>query len=304
MSAQAVPSQRTRRLPRRWTFQRVLMVFIAAFGCGILLYPTAANWFSDRSHASEIDSYVEKSQSLGSAETQKIMAAARNYNDKLPSGPLRDPYALNEDGQRISVGSGSEAYRSTLDVGLDGMMGQISIPSINVSLPIFHGTSEETLAKGAGHIFGSSLPIGGTGTHSVITAHSGLINAVLFNDLKKVHIGDVFTATVLDESISYRVVSTKTVLPNETQELRQVPGKDYLTLITCTPTGVNSHRLLVRGERIDTPTVPWEAVESIENPVKDPGFPWWALVFTGATAGAVIVTKPRKSLHARQRHAA
>lgn len=202
------------------------------------------------------------------------------------------------------MGSGSEAYRSILDLGLDGMMGQISIPSINVSLPIFHGTSEETLAKGAGHIFGSSLPIGGTGTHSVITAHSGLINAVLFNDLKKVRIGDAFTATVLDGSISYRVLSTQTVLPNETQEQRQVPGKDYFTLITCTPTGVNSHRLPVRGERIDTSTAHWEAVESIENPIKDPGFPRWALVLTGATAGAVVITAPRKSVHARHRQAA
>lgn len=276
---------------RRWTLQRLLIVLTAVLGCGILLYPTAADWFADRAHAREIKSYTEEVAGLGDERTQQLLADARKYNDELPEGPLRDPYVLNEKGETVSVGSGSAEYLKTLSTLPDGVMGQVRIPGIDVNIPLYHGTDEETLAKGAGHIFGSSLPVGGAGTHSVITAHSGLVNAKLFTDLSKVGDGDVFTVSVLNETLYYKVDRIQTVLPGETESLRQVDGHDYLTLITCTPTGVNSHRLLVRGERIPAPADTGQEMQA--GNTKDPGFPWWAVVFAGSAAGAVVITRPR-----------
>lgn len=182
------------------------------------------------------------------------------------------------------------------------MMGRISIPSIHSDLPIFHGTDDETLSKGAGHLFGSGLPVGGTGTHSVLTAHSGFVNATLFDDLDQVRQGDVFSVTVLGESFYYKVDQIKTVLPEETDDLRKVQDKDYVTLVTCTPTGVNSHRLLVRGERVDAPAA--GSAHALPSQAMDPGFPWWALALVGTAVLIVVVTQPRKARPTRGEEAA
>lgn len=288
-----------RRLFRRWSLQRLLVVVVTVSGVGFLLYPTAASWFSDRVHATEIDGYVSEVEGLPPAAQEELLSQAREYNAELPSGPLRDPYALNEQGERMSVGSGSDAYKKTLAVGDNGMMGRISIPSIHTNLPIFHGTSEAALDKGVGHLFGSSLPVGGIGTHSVLTAHSGYVSATLFDSLKQVAKGDVFSVTVVDKTIYYRVDKIQTVLPEDTDALRQVEGKDLITLITCTPTGVNTHRLLVRGERIPAPESA-DHSQTFPSTVTDPGFPWWALALAGTAVVIIVLTRP-KGRRARQK---
>ncbi|MBT2588209.1 class C sortase [Arthrobacter sp. ISL-95] len=276
-----------------WTTQRIIIVVVAILGVGVMLYPTAAAWFSDRVHATEISGYVDSVENLSASAQKTLLVEARQFNKDLPSGPLRDPYSLNEDGEKTVVGAGSEAYKKMLSVGPGGMMGRLSIPSIHSDLPIFHGTDEETLAKGAGHLFGSGLPVGGTGTHSVLTAHSGFVNATLFDDLDQVREGDVFSVTVLGESFYYKVDQIKTVLPEETDDLRKVLDKDYVTLVTCTPTGVNSHRLLVRGGRVDPPSA--GSAQTLPSQALDPGFPWWALALVGTAILMVVVTHPRKS---------
>lgn len=285
-----MPRRRKQR-PRQWNHQRILIVLTAIIGMGVVLYPTAAAWFSDRIHATEINGYVSTVENLAPADSQAILEEARRFNAELPSGPLRDPYSLNSKGEQSTIGAGSDAYKRTLDVGPGGMMGRINIPSINVNLPIFHGTDEAALAKGVGHLFGSGLPVGGDGTHSVLTGHSGFVNATLFADLNKLSDGDTFSVTVLNETLHYRVDQILTVLPDETEALRQVKGKDLVTLITCTPTGVNSHRLLVRGERIDPPAT--DTGQILPSKVPDPGFPWWALAMAGTAVTSIGLTRPR-----------
>ena len=286
------PPRRLKRPFRRWSLQRLAIVLIATIGVGTLLYPTAAAWFSDRIHDTEISGYADTVKSLASTQQQNLLDQAHQYNAELPAGPLRDPYSLNENGETETVGSGSAAYKKMLAVDPDGMMGTISIPAISTNLPIFHGTDEATLAKGVGHLFGSSLPVGGAGTHAVLTAHSGYVNSTLFDSLKQVVTGDVFSVTVLDQTIYYKVDQIKTVLPDETDDLRQVKGKDYITLVTCTPTGVNTNRLLVRGERIPNP-VRAGGPQTLANNVTNPGFPWWAVILVGTPACAIILTRPR-----------
>lgn len=285
--------RRPRKTTKRWTLQRFFIVLAAIVGVGILLYPTAAAWFSDRVHATDISGYVDTVETLSASAQQDLLEEARQFNRELPAGPLRDPYSLNEKGEQTVIGAGSEAYKKLLDVGPGGMMGRISIPSIHVELPIFHGTDEDTLSKGAGHLFGSGLPVGGTSTHTVLTAHSGFVNATLFDDLHKVALGDIFSVSVLSETQYYKVDQILTVLPNETEDLRKVEGKDYVTLVTCTPTGVNSHRLLVRGVRTDAPDGN-AGVKSLPSQALDPGFPWWALILVGTAVLAVMMTRPGK----------
>lgn len=284
---------RYKRMFRYWSLQRILIVLIAVMGVGLLLYPAAAAWFSDRVHATEISGYVATVDGVAQADKQALLAQARAYNAELPAGPLRDPYSLNEKGEQTSIGSGSDAYKAALSTGNAGIIGLISIPSIKSSLPIFHGTDDATLAKGVGHLFGSSLPVGGIGTHSVLTAHSGFVNATLFDDLEKVALGDVFSVTVLNETINYKVDKVQTVLPEDTEALRQVKGKDYITLITCTPTGINSHRLLVRGERTTATDTVGDGSQTLPSSSTDPGFPWWALTLAGTAVGAFYFTRPR-----------
>ncbi|MDR6638549.1 class C sortase [Paenarthrobacter nitroguajacolicus] len=285
--------QPQRKLRDAWTRQRLFIVVAAILGIGVLLYPTAAAWFSDRVHATEISGYADTVKNLAPSAQEALLEEARQFNRELPNGPLRDPYSLNDKGEQTVVGAGSEAYKKLLDVGPEGMMGRISIPSIHADLPIFHDTDDSTLAKGAGHLFGSGLPVGGADTHSVITAHSGFVNATLFDNLDKVKEGDVFSVTVLGETLYYKVGQIKTVLPENTDDLRKVPGKDLITLVTCTPKGINSHRLLVRGERIDAPS--GDAAQLVPSQALDPGFPWWALGLIGSAILMVVVTKPRKA---------
>lgn len=260
---------------RRWSALNTVVVLCALLGGGVLAYPGAATWFSDRAHRVENDLYLDAATGLDPAERDRILDAAHEYNDNLPLGPLRDPYVLNASGEAVSLDEGRADYQRQLVLGDAAPMARLTVPAIGVDLPIYHGTDDATLARGVGHLYGSALPVGGTGTHAVLTAHSGFVQATLFDDLHRLDVGDHIVVTVLGEEVVYRVDQTLVTLPDESEPLRQVPGHDYLTLITCTPTGVNTHRLLVRGERIDTRASDAPDGQLLLAATAGPGAPWW-----------------------------
>lgn len=268
-------------------------MLIATVGIAVLVYPTAASWFSAWSHDTDVDGYVQSVEQIPDETVAEMLATAEAYNENLPTGPLRDPYALGADGQQTAIGEGAAAYFDTLSADGTEAMARVRIPRIHVDLPIFHGTDEETLSRGIGHLYGSSLPVGGPGTHSVLTGHNGFVQATLFDDIDELVAGDIIVVTALGEDLYYEVDQTTTVLPDEAEGLRQVAGKDYLTLVTCTPTGVNTHRLLVRAERIDAPTE-GSTVTTIEDTTDPAGFPWWALLVVGVPALTFVVVMPRR----------
>lgn len=298
MSAPAASRPRAVALPGpRWTPQRVVIMVLAIVGVCVLLYPSAASWFADRKHATEVNGYVHEVAAMAPEEATERLVGAREYNEYLPNGPLRDPYALDADGQESETSAGWQEYVHALGELPGGIMGRVRIPAIDVDLPIFHGTDQDTLNQGVGHLYGSGLPVGGTGNHSVLTAHSGMVNSRLFTDLPRLKTGDVFSVTVLNEEFHYRVDNIETVEPHQTESLRRIPGADYVTLVTCTPTGVNTHRLLVRGERIDADTARDAGVTTLPNTTAEPGFPWWATGLLGAAITVFLITRPRHRMN-------
>ncbi|QIK63449.1 class C sortase [Leucobacter viscericola] len=260
---------------------RVMVSAIALVGVLVLLFPTISNWFSSLDFKDQRINYEKAVDEIDPETRAQLFSAARDYNAHLPGGPLRDPYMLDGSGKTIDLRDDNENYFNQLSIGDGGSMGWIEIPRINVSLPINHGTDAKTLDKGAGHLHGSALPVGGSSTHSVVTAHSGRATSKLFTDLDKLKKGDVFFSEVLGERFYYRVDNIDVVEPVYSgDKLRQVVGKDYMTLLTCTPTGVNSHRLLVRGERIDGPEAE-SALKEIRAADYIADFPWWIPVVVG-----------------------
>jgi sortase A len=264
---------------RKWRASPLLILTIsAAFAAvNVLTYSTAASWVSALNQSQVVTRYDESINHTQPSAVDQLRAA-HAYNAALSSGAL---LAANE---RVPQGSG-ELARSSLDynkmlVTPTGVMARLQIPKIDVDLPIYHGTSEETLEVGVGHLEGTSLPVGGPSTHSVLTGHRGLPSATLFTNLDEVEVGDLFTITTFGDVLTYRVRDKKVVAPEDTQTLRQIEGQDLVTLVTCTPLGVNSHRILVTGERV-TPTPP-EALAEAAAPALDPGFPWWAVAYVGA----------------------
>lgn len=244
------------------------------------LYSTAANWFSTQNHNAEVSGYLDAVQAVTEEDLAEVRDRAMAYNEVMPQGPLRDPFT--GDDSNAPADAGYRAYEELLRVTPSETIGRVRYPDIGVSLPIYHGTSEAVLTKGAGHLYGSSLPIGGPGTHTVLTAHSGLVHAKLFTPVLEAELGDEFSVEVLGETQWYRVDSIETVLPHETESLRIVPGQDYVTLITCSPLAVNTHRLLVRGERIDRPSQTFDAVVAGDG--NEAGFPWWVIGVVGGSA--------------------
>jgi sortase A len=289
----------TARRPR-WGWSQTVVMVVATLGVGVLAYPSAASWMSAWRHDTEVDGYVRSMESLPTAQSEELLEEAREYNEHLPAGPLRDPYALGADGQQTAVGDGSAAYFDTLDVPGTEAMARIRIPAIDVDLPIFHGTDDATLARGIGHLYGSALPVGGIGSHAVLTGHSGVVEATLFDDIPDLVVGDTIVITVLGEDLSYEVDQTLTVLPDETEALRQDPAADYLSLVTCTPTGVNTHRLLVRAERVDAPTGGQNDTAVVADDSPAAGFPWWALALVAVPVLTFLVLMPRRT-RARRR---
>lgn len=218
------------------TILRVILVI----GLSLLLYPTVADLWNKRHFDAELSYYVEQSQDMSEEERTKLWEAAVAYNDKL-----------RESGQFMSLSDEmKEEYYKQLKLEDSNVMGGVNIPSINVNLPIYHGTDESILSSGIGHLEWSSLPVGGEGTHCVISGHRGLPSARLFTDIDKLTEGDYFILNVLNRTLTYEVDQILTVLPEEMNALQLDPNMDYCTLVTCTPYGVNTHRLLVRGHRI------------------------------------------------------
>ncbi|MGE6364085.1 class C sortase [Bacillus paramycoides] len=238
------------------------IIFGAIFllGLCIFLYPTVSNWLATRAHYSAVSSYDKKVKELQQKEIERREKEANEYNKNVQttSQSFSDPF--NEKG-------GDESGRSYADVlNVGESMGYIEIPTIDVKLPIYAGTSENVLSRGVGHINASSLPVGGESTHAVLTGHRGLPSALLFTDLDKLKKGDTFYIHSLNKVLAYKVDQIKVVLPNETNDLLVVKDKDYVTLVTCTPYGVNTHRLIVRGERVPFEVKEKEAVVAQVNP--------------------------------------
>lgn len=233
---------------RRRSITKILLVLLLFLvSLVLILYPFAANYLFENRTDSLVQAVEENAQEIEDSSRSAELEKARNYNEMIASGhvQLQDPFVEDS-----SNNPGGE-YDHLLNMTEDGVMGFIKIPSIDVSLPIYHGTSERTLEAGTGHLQGTSLPVGGASTHAVITGHTGLSKAKLFTDLVELVEEDVFFLHIYGEKLAYEVDQIKTVLPYELDELSVEPGKDYCTLVTCTPYGVNTHRLLVRGRRID-----------------------------------------------------
>lgn len=228
-------------MKKKLDISTVVFALIFLVGLSVMLYPTFSNWWNLRHQTRAVANYKEAVAQLDDGKAEEMLAQAHEYNKKLA-----ELFAPFSDFDEI------EGYNDILNVSGTGIMGYISIPNINVELPIYHGTSEGVLQIAAGHIQGSSLPVGGANTHAVISGHRGLPSARLFTDLDKMVEGDIFTVNILNEVFTYEVEKILVILPTETQELSIIPNKDYVTLMTCTPYGINSHRLLIRAHRIAT----------------------------------------------------
>lgn len=295
--ASTTPSKRALhpRTRSRWVAANVVVGSIVLAGAGLLAYPSLAGWFSDVAHASTVSGYARQVADATSAEREALLDGAREYNQSLPDGPLRDPYILSEEGGTAAVEEGRESYLSRLSLTPDSPMARIRIPAIGVDLPVYHGTEERTLARGIGHLYGSGLPVGGDGTHAVLTGHSGIPESTLFTDLDRLRIGDAFMVDVAGETLLYRVDQIEVVPPDDGDLLRQAPGHDYVTLLTCTPTGVNTHRLLVRGERVDDGDPAADEI-ALQAPPAAPAVPWGATgILAGGLALAYLIARPKKS---------
>lgn len=224
----------------------VIFLFIPMIllGLGLLLYPFISNRISVGHYQKVIQTYDKKVSEETKDANNKLLMDAREYNRSLSFGEVVDVF------QNPEV-KNSDRYLSILNINDNGMMGYISIPKIDVRIPIYHGTTSDVLQKGVGHLEGSSFPVGGESTHAILSAHRGLPSSKLFTDLDQLKKGDIFYIYILDQVLAYQVDQVLVTEPSETDALRIVDGKDYITLVTCTPYAINTHRLLVRGERIE-----------------------------------------------------
>lgn len=220
----------------------IAVLFLA--GLAVLIYPAAANYWNQRREKRLINTYEESIQEITPEDTSVMLEEARAYNAGQIGNAVPDAFAEGE--HQVD-----ELYERLLNCSGDGVMAYLEIPRIQVQLPVLHGTEEETLTRGVGHLEGSSLPVGGESTHAVLAGHRGLPSSALFTDLNLIEEGDLFYIHVLGETLAYEVEETQVVEPDETESLGIVPEKDLVTLVTCTPYGVNSHRLLVRGHRTE-----------------------------------------------------
>ena len=259
------------------------VLFLMALG--LTLYPLVSNYVNQK-YASEIQTAYQKLiQQTDDSVLQEAKQRAIVYNLAITPGTA-DAYSEE------ALLSAAENYDDQLDIAGNGIMGYVEIPKIQVNLPIYHGTDAEVLDRGVGHLLGSSLPVGGENTHTILSGHSGMASQKMFTDLEQLTAGDVFYLHVLDETLAYQVVEINTVLPYETDLLGIVPGKDLCTLVTCTPYGVNTHRLLVRGSRI-----PYEEAAVLEEEntaIEQAASTWEAKYLQGllvgcAAAGGVSV---------------
>lgn len=221
----------------------ILLILVFVVGLSLLLYPTFSDWWNSMHQSRAVASYVEQVATIDEDQYAELWESAWAFNRELTQRENR--YALTE--EQIT------RYEQLLNVGGTGVMGYVEIPEIQVTLPVYHGTDEAVLQIAVGHLEWTSLPVGGEGSHCVISGHRGLPSAKLFTDLDKLVAGDLFMFRVLDEVLTYEVDQILIVEPHEVQDLQVIAGKDLCTLVTCTPYGINSHRLLVRGHRVENP---------------------------------------------------
>lgn len=242
---------------KRRYFRIVIAGIIFILALLLTLYPVISNIYNQRHQSLIHTAYEEVLQQADTQDLERIRELAIAYNEAIVPGTAEEAYS------QAALLEASVDYQSQLDPSGNGIMGYIEIPKISVNLPIYHGTNSDTLERGTGHLLGSSLPVGGTSTHTIITGHSGLATQKMFTDLEQLQEGDVFYIHVLGEVLAYQVFHWEAVLPHDTSLLGISHGEDNCTLITCYPTGVNTHRLLVQGKRI-----PYEEAEVIEEVVQ------------------------------------
>lgn len=256
----------------------IMIILLFLGGAAMVLYPVVSSWYMDRHQGQVVADYDEEAARLSQEQIEAELEKARRYNESLLGNVvLTDPFdaeALEEQ---------NTEYEDLLDIGGDGVMGSVEIPGQDIYLPIYHGTSAEALEKGAGHLKNSSLPVGGKGTHAVISGHTALPTAEMFNDLSEVEEGDVFYIHVLGQILAYEVDQIKIVLPEDISDLLIHREEDYVTLVTCTPYGINSHRLLVRGTR-----VPYEEAQAVTPSRGEPEDPM-RTAYLAAAAAAVLL---------------
>ena len=280
----------------------LLISLLVLIGTGLVLYPTVASWKSQWDQSKLVDSMPDQVDHTQPAKDEQIKQA-HLYNQALTAGAVLGQY------ERIPAGMGTVTatedgvpiapYAQQLALSDNGLMARIRIPSIDVDLPVYHGTSDDTLLKGAGHLEGTSLPVGGESTRTVITAHRGLASATMFTNLDKVKVGDTFTLEVFGEVLTYEIESTKVVEPHESEQVLMEEGRDLATLITCTPLGVNTHRILVTGHRV-IPT-PINEIEKAGKASELPRFPWWAVVIGVVGSLVVFYTAYEVRVYSRSR---
>lgn len=227
----------------------IILALVFCIGLSLLLYPTVADWWNRQTQGYAIAAYTEQIVNLGLDQTEELWNEAHAYNEKLARNGIGFDMSEEE----------TEEYYNTFNVGGTSMIGHIDIPKLNCMLPIYHGTDEAVLSAGVGHLAGTSLPVGGLSTHTVLTGHRGLPSAKLFSELDQLDIGDKFMLSILDDTLTYQVEDITIIIPSDLDFMKIIPGKDLCTLVTCTPYGINTHRLLVRGRRIGTAYDPKEA---------------------------------------------
>ncbi|QGU03047.1 Sortase family protein [Corynebacterium kalinowskii] len=258
----------------------LIPVILVLLGVLVLVYPVVATQWNNIRQINVANEYAKFEKQADPEQLNTALESARQYNDTRNTGPILDPWLAQISKQNNDY----QAYLGQLHQ--NEAMGRLIVPTGQINLPLYHGTDHDTLQKGVGHLFGSDLPVGGEGSHSVLTGHTGLPNATLFDNLKDVKEGDAIYVQVSGEKLKYQVDQIKVVLPNETDDLRPVDGKDYITLVTCTPYGINSHRLLVRGHRVEMDAKDHEAIDQ----TKGAQWQWWMwALLIGALAVAIAL---------------
>lgn len=261
---------------RKNTIIIICFIIVILLGAGAAAYPLIASINNEHTQSLVQTEYEEKLQQLDTSEIDAALAAAREYSKTISTVQIEDIDKIKAD---------LPPYEDLLNLANNGIMGYIMIPAINIDLPIYHGTTGAAMEKGAGHMEGTSLPVGGIGTHAVISAHSGMASAKLFTDLDKLKLGDMFFITVCNQKLAYEVDNIAVVEPTDIDLIRIDTQQDYVTLLTCTPYGVNTHRLLVRGHRVEMAE---EAIAEVEEKAKPEGSTWIEKYEQGILIGIAI----------------
>lgn len=272
---------------KRKHISTIFIILIFLVGLGFISYPTVSNLWNQAHQSRAIATYSKQVEKLDDSENKKMLKAARKYNKSLLK--KSDHWKLSKKEKK--------KYESLLDVSGTGIMGYIEVPKIDCSLPIYHGTDEGALQIAIGHLEGSSLPVGGKSTHCVLSGHRGLPSARLFTDLDQMEDGDTFILNILGHKLAYEVDQIKVVLPEEMSDLEIKEGKDLCTLVTCTPYGINTHRLLVRGHRVKYVETKVQEQKKVSKPKTDT-----RPVIAGAVAGAVVLFIIIFAVRRRRKH--